>query len=361
MTVQVSTLQLNTTAATPQIRTQARPYCALCGGSGEFIHRKQMDRLFGALGTWDFKRCSNSACQLIWLDPTPLEEDIGKAYTFYYTHRAPQIKLPSQLGMVRRFYRLLKQAYLADRYGYDTGGDKGVAGSLGKLLYLLPHRRRRADEEVRFLHWVDQGRLLDVGCGSGQWLSLVAQMGWQVEGVDFDEQSVNLARQQGLSVHLGSLEQQNFPSESFHALAVSHVIEHVPDPIRTLTECARILKPGGQLVLYTPNASSLGHRLFKQNWRGLEPPRHLHLFGPAAMRTILNGAGLRYVSMRTRNSLDIWKQTFALWAQPFDASRGFAVRSVALAGPYLMTFLEGCWLVADAEAGEWLSVTAQKV
>jgi hypothetical protein len=72
-------------------------------------------------------------------------------------------------------------------------------------------------------------------------------------------------------------------------------------------------------------------------------------------------AGFGHVSIRARNSLHIWKQTFGLWAQPFGTSRGFAVQSVAVAGPYLMTFLEGCWLVADAEAGEWLSVTAQKV
>jgi SAM-dependent methyltransferase len=291
----------------------------------------------------------------------PLEEDIGKAYASYHTHKAPQIKPPGQLGLLRRSYRLLKQAYLADRYGYDTGVEKGTAGSLGKLLYLLPHRRRRADEEVRFLHWAPQGRLLDVGCGSGMWLLLVAQMGWRVEGVDFDEQSVNLARQQGLSVHLGSLEQQNFPSESFDALALSHVIEHVPDPVRTLTECARILKPGGQLVLYTPNASSLGHRLFKQHWRGLEPPRHLHLFGPASMRTLMGRAGFSHVSIRARNSLHIWKETFGLWAQPFGTSQGFAAQSVAVAGPYLLAFFEGCWLVAEPEAGEWLSVTAQKV
>ena len=291
----------------------------------------------------------------------PLEEDIGKAYISYYTHAAPQIGPQGELGLLRRSYRLLKQAYLADRYGYDTGVGKGVAGSLGKLLYLIPQRRGSVDEEVRFLHWAPQGRLLDVGCGSGLWLLLVAQLGWQVEGIDFDEKSVSLARQQGLLVHLGSLEQQNFPSESFDALALSHVIEHVPDPVRTLAECARILKPGGQLVLYTPNASSLGHRLFKQNWRGLEPPRHLHLFGPASMRTLMGRAGFGHVSIRARNSLHIWKQTFGLWAQPFGTSRGFAVQSVAVAGPYLMTFLEGCWLVADAEAGEWLSVTAQKV
>lgn len=348
-------------SAAQDIRAEARPYCALCGSSGKFIHRKRTDRLFSAPGMWDFKRCSNSACQLVWLDPMPLKEDIGKAYASYYTHDTSPTKPPDQRGLLRRSYRLLKQAYLTNRYGYETEVEKGVADGLGKILYLLPIHRRRADEEVRFLHWAPRGRLLDVGCGPGTWLSQVAKMGWQVEGVDFDEQSVSRARQDGLLVHLGSLEQQKFPNETFDAVALSHVIEHVPDPVGTLTECVRILKPRGQLVLYTPNNSSLGHRLFKGDWRGLEPPRHLHLFGRDSMRTLLNRVGLRHASIRSRNSLHIWRQTFGLWSHSIGASPGLATKLAAAAGPYLLTFLEACWLGLDPGAGEWLSVTARKI
>src|SRR5690349_4462073 len=107
-------------AAVAEIRTQPRPHCALCGSGGKFIYQSLSDRLFGAPGTWDLKKCSNPKCGLIWLDPMPLNEDIGKAYASYYTHEAPQIKSQTNLGLLRRCYRLVKQAYLKDRYGYDT-------------------------------------------------------------------------------------------------------------------------------------------------------------------------------------------------------------------------------------------------
>ena len=61
--------------------------CILCGSPGESLYEGLDDVLFGAPGTWSFKRCANSRCQLIWLDPQPLEEDIGKAYATYYTHQ----------------------------------------------------------------------------------------------------------------------------------------------------------------------------------------------------------------------------------------------------------------------------------
>ena len=76
------------------------------------------------------------------------------------------------------------------------------------------------------------------------------------------------------------------------------MIEHVPDPIATLKECARLLKKGGKLVLATPNQESMSHRTFGKDWRGLEPPRHLHIFSPSSLNRALNQAGLNDVAIR---------------------------------------------------------------
>ena len=81
-----------------------------------------------------------------------------------------------------------------------------------------------------------------------------------------------------------------------HAAAA---FEHVSDPLATLAECRRILKPGGLLGLATPNGRSLGSRWFGRSWRGLTPPWHLHLFGPRSLRQVLHGAGFRVVALRT--------------------------------------------------------------
>src|ERR1019366_8424047 len=95
----------------------------------------------------------------------------------------------------------------------------------------------------------------------------------------------------------GSVEGKSYPSATFDAITLNHVIEHVPDPISTIKECSRLLKPGGKLVMFTPNAASLSHRYFKQDWRGLEPPRHLHVFSFKSMRKLFDKADFAQISI----------------------------------------------------------------
>ena len=272
----------------------SRPTCPLCGREGKVIHRGQRDRLFGASGHWNFRRCDDRGCGLIWLDPLPSPAELQAAYTTYYTHAATG--RPRQ-GTLKGLLTEMEWGYWARRYGYP-GGHGLRAQLLGRLLAFLPFRRRRADGAVRNLRAVPGGRLLDVVCGTGEWLSAMRERGWEAFGVDFDEQATRVARQGGVDARCGTLEGQDFPAGFFDAITLSHVIEHVPDPGATLRECGRLLKPGGRLVIYTPNGSSLSHRIFGGNWRGLEPPRHLQVFSMVSLRRILEQAGFASVSVR---------------------------------------------------------------
>jgi len=270
------------------IKSESCPTCAVCGSEGEFIYLKQQDRMFGASGEWNLKRCTNEQCLLIWLDPMPVEEDIGKAYARYYTHTS--LDIPGRLGA-------LKREYLTQKYNYQFGSASHTIPGTRQFLSFPPFRHSSADGDVRFLHAVPHGRLLDVGCGSGDWLLSMRELGWEVTGVDFDENAVKVGRQRGLTINCGALEQQHFSNDSFDAVTLNHAIEHVPDPVGTLSECVRILKPGGKLVVFTPNGSSLGHRIFKEYWRGLEPPRHLHIFSFQSVRCALRQAGFQKMSV----------------------------------------------------------------
>ena len=136
------------------------------------------------------------------------------------------------------------------------------------------------------------GRLLDVGCGMGEFAAGMAKLGWDAYGIDFDAAAIAVAeRQAGLTVTVGSLAEQNYPSESFDAITMSNVIEHVPNPIETFDECFRVLRKGGRLVIITPNINSYGHKIFGQNWRGLDIPRHLYLFNKGSLEKFARNAG----------------------------------------------------------------------
>jgi 2-polyprenyl-3-methyl-5-hydroxy-6-metoxy-1,4-benzoquinol methylase len=247
----------------------------------------------------------------------PTNEELGKAYARYYTHTTRG--QTGHVGLLKRVYRLMKRGYCVGKYDYPARFGSFATRMLGKLLYLFPIRRSETDAEARLLQAVPEGRLLDVGCGSGEWLATMCELGWRAEGIDFDENAVRVARQKGLDVRCGTLEQQNFPSGTFDAVTLNHVIEHLPDPKKTILECARILKPDGKLVIFTPNSSSLGHRVFRQNWRGLEPPRHLYLFSMQSLRSLLEKSGFKNISIHPQIAKSVIYESVLLWRGQMDS------------------------------------------
>lgn len=280
----------------PVMRSRPAPACRACGGPGATLHEGLTDRLFGAGGAWRMARCGDPACGLLWLDPSPLPEDLGLAYATYYTHGAGE---PPRRGAREALRRWAMQGHWAGRYGYRVplAGPKRL---LAALAVRTPELREHLDRLVLMQPPRPGGRALDVGCGDGRTVEALAMLGWDAEGVDFDAAAVRRAAARGLRVRAGSLEDARYPDASFDAVGMSHVIEHLPDPPATLREVRRVLRPGGQLVLATPNAASLGHRRFGRNWRGLEPPRHLQVYTAAALRRAAEAAGLAVVSLESR-------------------------------------------------------------
>jgi 2-polyprenyl-3-methyl-5-hydroxy-6-metoxy-1,4-benzoquinol methylase len=139
------------------------------------------------------------------------------------------------------------------------------------------------------------GAVLDFGCGGGSFLRIAQSCGWNVTGVDPDPKAVANCRSQGLNVLQGGVEQFDGKDGLFDVITMSHVIEHVHDPVGVMKVCHRLLKPGGRLWLETPNVDSLGHRHYTRNWIGFDPPRHLMLFNPTSMRKALIAAGFTHI------------------------------------------------------------------
>ena len=335
-----------------EIRTENVTRCPLCGDEDRrVLYTGLRDRLFGTPGEWTLKECGR--CATAYLDPRPIAEDIGKAYAGYYTHSAPP--QPKGNSPVHRFYRAIKEGYLGWRWGYDKGL-RTWQKMLAPLLYLHPGRRAQLDFTVMYLGAMPGAHLLDVGCGSGALIERLGNLGWLAEGVDPDPLAVRTAQERGLLVHLGTLEDRSYSDASFDAVTVSHVIEHVYQPHSLLRECHRILKPGGRLVVATPNIRSLGHKQFNAAWRGLEPPRHLQILSPSALLYLAERAGFRNSSVQTSmQSADFIYAT----SRSIQRSDTYASRIERLRGR-VMQHLEWAALRARPDVGEEIVAVLEK-
>jgi len=286
------------------IRTRNQPTCYICGTIGQSLYRDLTDKVFDTSGNWGMLYCSQ--CKLAWLNPHPAPEDIHKIYNDYYTHKADRVRgLLSQQNPIRA-------NILANYYGYKELEKDLKPGLSYKILSLHPFFKEIVGLSIMHLAVDQRGRLLDVGCGSGQYLSIMKSLGWDVKGTEVDQNAAAIARNEyGLDVFVGNLEDAHFPSESFNIITLIHVIEHLYDPIHLLIECRRILKPGGKLILTTPNIESLGHALFKGDWRGLEIPRHLMVFSLNSIELCTRKAGFKTTVLRgsARISLDVYLES----------------------------------------------------
>ncbi|HVN28612.1 MAG TPA: class I SAM-dependent methyltransferase, partial [Candidatus Binataceae bacterium] len=283
------------------IEAEVKAHCPACGSIGLPFYRDLADRFFGAPGRWNFSRCSDSRCGMLWLNPMPLARDINKAYRSYYTHE--DRAAPTSRSFVTRAFRpmlqAIKRAYLAAQLGYTDRRIGVHERLLGLLVRLDPIRRADTDFPLKYLPYDSRGRLLDVGCGSGDLLARMESLGWEAQGIDLDPIAVAAARRKGLEVHRGALDRRNFPDAHFDAVVMSHLIEHVHQPIELLAHARRVLRPGGRLVIATPNAESLGHRMLRERWPLLDPPRHLQIFTPPVLESMARKAGFADVRVST--------------------------------------------------------------
>jgi 2-polyprenyl-3-methyl-5-hydroxy-6-metoxy-1,4-benzoquinol methylase len=279
------------------VRVEAVPDCLLCLGQGVPLYTGLRDRLFDAPGIWGFFQCPQ--CGLIWLNPRPVLEHAGKVYSTYYTHAVEE-------GSARQ---RIRDAVLAAAVGCCDRVHQWGWRQAGRFLYLIPPVREAAKVATMYLGGVKKGRLLEVGCGSGRLLAVMRDSGWEVLGVEPDNEAARVAQQRyGVPVVVGTLPQASLPDESFDVVMMSHVIEHLYDPVATLRACRRVLKIGGKLVVLTPNSASLGHFFFRQWWVHLDPPRHHHIFSIRTLGICAERAGFCVDVLRAtaRNAGPTW-------------------------------------------------------
>lgn len=334
----------------PADALEAVTACPWCGGSGATLrHAGLADVTFNtAPGRFDMYECAT--CGAGYLNPRPTRQSIGLAYARYYTHSAAAPPVPESTALAR-LRRRLANGYRNARYGADARPALAVGAA---LLKTLPAQRIVLDSYYRFLPRA-HGHLLDFGCGNGGFLDIARGLGWRCTGMDFDPGAVDAARRQGHAVIHGGPEALNGIGETFDAVTVSHVLEHMHDPQALLSALFAVLKPGGGIYVETPNFGSICHRHFGRHWRGIEAPRHLAIPAAASLRHALTAAGFTAIILHQRPDVfaPIYKRSAAL----SEGQDSESPAALARPNPPRQQAREAS---QSSGMSEYLSVTAQK-
>lgn len=221
--------------------------CPVCAATSDFFSRKD---------DYDFYLCP--ACRLIFVRP-----------------------LPTKKFLASRIY---------------TGGYQGNKSA--DLANIKPSDHFK--KIINYLKSRTAGRLLDVGAANGEFLFLARAAGFVPTGVELNERNATIANRHDLNVKTSGLIEANFPNQSFEAVFLGDVIEHVTDPAGLFQELRRIITPRGYLVVSTPDLNSFWARIshliargFKLPWPVLEPPYHLHQFNDDNLNRLANRFGFR--------------------------------------------------------------------
>lgn len=146
------------------------------------------------------------------------------------------------------------------------------------------------------------GHLVDVGANIGTIVRMAADLGYTATGIELNEAGVEHGRAHGLDMRAAVLEEAGFDDGSLDVICLSATAEHIADLDAMLATCARLLRYGGLLyVSNSPNIRSLGARLERDLWYGIQPTGHVWQFTPATLRAATERAGFRTVHTRTYN------------------------------------------------------------
>lgn len=241
-------------------------YCILCGSSESKSLYLSSERMFGFGGNFSVKKCSK--CSLVFLDPQPSQLQLKKYYPSkqYYIYNRSTKKGPIEI--IRN--------YLVAHY-YSPNFLSFFISTFIKNVPAMPS-------------YVQNGKILDLGCGTGDTLVLLKKLGWNAYGMDIDEHAISAGKKRGLSnLKLGTYREiDKYPDNFFDAIRLYHVIEHLDDPKLCLSLINKKLKKNGELVMGTPNIESLISKIFGPYWYNLDSPRHLFVFSPDSLK-ILTG------------------------------------------------------------------------
>lgn len=234
--------------------------CPWCGSENAQLHIELKD-LFLTQEPFKILECKD--CGLLYTKPRPNKEEIGKYYKSdeYYSHQE------NKEGFIPKVYEKVKSINLKNKYTIAT-------------------------EKTR------KGKILDIGCGVGDFLHTMEQHGWEGTGVEPSEEAKAIAKKRIKAQLLSSEEQENLIDGSFDVITMWHVLEHV-DALRwQIQQLYRLCKPGGRIIIALPNYKSYDGQYYKAAWAAYDVPRHLNHFNEETIIKIFEESHLKHIKTK---------------------------------------------------------------
>ena len=192
--------------------------------------------------------------------PRPSKDKIGDYYKSeeYYSHQE------NKKGFIPKVYEKVKKKNLKHKYALATKG-------------------------------LSVGKMLDIGCGVGDFLHTAETHGWQCIGIEPSEEAKAIAKQRTKAEIIQSQELESMPDASFDVITMWHVLEHVDNLKWQVEQLQRLIKPQGRIVIALPNYKSYDGQYYKEHWAAYDVPRHLSHFNRTTIAKIFNTKGLKLV------------------------------------------------------------------
>ncbi|MCK5733236.1 MAG: class I SAM-dependent methyltransferase [Candidatus Latescibacteria bacterium] len=240
-----------------------RTKCLICDSENHEPYLQAPNR-FNTQETFHLVRCAR--CGFVYLSPRPVQECMGRYYEDerYHPHQR------NGVSRTDRLYRVLR--------GWN-----------------LRNKRRLIERNCA------KGSILDVGCGTGEFLTEMRGAGWRVLGIEPASQARDFAKKDGLRV-LDRIEKCH---DRFDAITLWHVLEHVHEAHDLLHQLCKLLSPQGRIFIAVPNPDSFDAKIYGPHWIAFDAPRHLYHFRPQDMRMFLHTHGLKVIR-QSALFLDPW-------------------------------------------------------
>lgn len=220
--------------------------CNLCQSS-EFVVFKKID---------DYRLVKCKKCGLIYLNPRPDQQELNEKYSQrYYAQTLFSKQVTTEQQITQQIKKNMEKAR--------------------RIMNIVGHKQT----------------LLDIGCGMGFFIACMRQLGWDVAGIDISQWACSFAKEKlGMNVFAGKVEEIKF-KKKFDVITMIHLLEHLPNPLKTLKSVSKIISDEGYLIIIGPNFSSFDRIWHGKNWRGYDLSRHLSHFTSRTYRMILEKSG----------------------------------------------------------------------